>query len=363
MIPEVRSPKSMPRRALQATSAWVSRRFSPQLPCGELVKITTKDGHTLAIETLYPEIVRYKEPFIMSTGIVSNRNIYKIDGDTSFVEELLKAGNVVVLVDWRGHGESNEKEVTRKDTFRKLVEYDVDKIIKYVTKKFDAPPHWVGHSMGGMAIMAYLAMHTDKPHIVKSVTIIGSPTKVEARNRAIDLLLRAGATYNNTLEGCKLSKVNPISKASGLLMSQGHLIPESIYHVFFLALSELGFDNVRTKTKIRFIGHAIEPLFIGEMISLSRLVTSGKFGSMNRDIIYRDHFPDIKVPAFFIGAENDMLVTPQNVMDNFNRWGAVEKRCEIIPGFGHMGLLLGRDVQQQVWQPTIDWVGRHSTPL
>ena len=141
---------------------------------------TTADGWKLGIRKYEPKQADPgKLPVVLCHGLGLNGTFWTITKN-HLPEQLSARGYCVYVVDVRGSGASHRvgtlgrvNQVLRQTPLNELredrwsvddqVKYDVPAILDFVQKETGAPRvNWVGHSLGGMIMLAYLET-SDRP--------------------------------------------------------------------------------------------------------------------------------------------------------------------------------------------------------
>lgn len=94
-----------------------------------------------------------------------------------FINYLASNGFACVACDLRGHGSSVRKEEDRGYMYNggaKAVVADIDSVVDYISERFDGMPLFMlGHSMGSLAVRAYLKCHDSR---LDALVVCGSPS-------------------------------------------------------------------------------------------------------------------------------------------------------------------------------------------
>ena len=154
-------------RLLEAPRPW--RRLALPEARSQHYKTRTEDGVRLHLRRVRPpNIGHHRSTVMMLHGLGSNHRGFHFPG-RSLARWLARRGHDVWLPELRGHGRSR---VDRFDwCLDEYLEYDIPAILAAI-RKFSAADriHWVGHSMGGILLMCYGAMHPNAP-IARGVAV------------------------------------------------------------------------------------------------------------------------------------------------------------------------------------------------
>ena len=183
----------------------------------------TKDGVKLVAK-------RYSNPgaipIILLHGFASNYNTWDVPGK-SLGKYLAERGYDVWLFNLRGHGEWEYQSGPSKGPgnwdFDTFAVYDIPAIVQKVISATGKKPFWIGHSMGGMLIYAYLEGVTDQTtkygftvtsseklslkrnYLLRGVITVGSPAglsyPVKLKGKGLKALVKNNySDYNLLLE-------------------------------------------------------------------------------------------------------------------------------------------------------------------
>ncbi|MDD4179738.1 MAG: alpha/beta fold hydrolase [Candidatus Margulisbacteria bacterium] len=360
-----------PRQLAKAAKRYISRQ---QVKAPYLGPVITPDKYHLAARVLEAKRLKYKEPVILAHGAFCNSDVWRLGIDEqNFVKTLRDAGFDVIIFDNRGHGRSRSRTLSLNDNFDAIVS-DVPVVCDWALKKIDLEQelgyrkiHWVGHSMGAMMFMAYSAAHPEEAEKFASFASMAGPTRISSNNPLIQLLLKSGAAYNTAFSLVGLSRLNPLRLVMEGMLPFTKKLPEGAFAALFLLANQLELDKIDPRVTLKFLADAIEWLPIGLMNSLSLNVTTGRFCSADGKTDYFVPLAKVTVPALFVGAKLDMLVSEENIKRIFKQWGSkvprkngkVDKKLHIAKESGHIGVLFDLKVQQMVLEHII----AHSTPI
>ena len=182
----------------------------------------TRDGVTLVAK-------RYANPggipVILLHGFASNYNTWDVPGK-SLGKYLADRGYDVWLFNLRGHGEwefqSGPSEGPGNWDFDTFAVYDIPAMVEKVYSATGQRPFWIGHSMGGILIYAYL--EGVKPEKTSyGFTVTSSPEIAKERNQILRGFVAvgspAGLSYPVKIKGKGLEALvkNPYSSYNLLL--------------------------------------------------------------------------------------------------------------------------------------------------
>lgn len=112
--------------------------------------VVTDDGWRIALHRYRGQGAPRRHPVIGCHGLGANHLAFDVSTETSLARHLAARGYDVFLVDLRGHGASERGRFGW--AFDHYVESDMPAVLADVGRA-----HWIGHSMGGILALAYLA--------------------------------------------------------------------------------------------------------------------------------------------------------------------------------------------------------------
>lgn len=334
------------------------------------------DGREVFIKRIYSteHLDKSLPPVVFAPGLSSNGNIFRVtvdgkvlvlDTDLSFANHLASKGHDVFIAHFSYSSRVFRRFVVRHCpgskhyknkvpyrfpdhiSFASLVEEDVPSIIDKVLKKTGKKElFWVGHSMGGMLMYAYIPK-TQDPRI-KGVAAIASP--VTFNQAAIKLL---GYT-NRAADLLGTEETNPVRIVSRNLVPLTNLISHTPGKILRWTPGIdllLNPDNVSSNAIKMLLKRVAEPIPKGIKSSFFRWIRKGKFD-------YYDEMGNIETPFMFIGGLEDQLATPDSVRLAHERIAANKNDFYLLEGFGHEDLIFGKNAPQEVWERTDRWMRR-----
>ncbi|MFC5992711.1 alpha/beta fold hydrolase [Pseudonocardia hispaniensis] len=182
------------------------------LPPGEDCSVIADDGVRLACEEIMP--VGGRRPVltvVLVHGFALDRRTWLLQRRA--LAELADPAVRLVLYDQRSHGRS--ERASRESCTLEQLGHDLDAVIRAMAP--DGPLVLVGHSMGGMALMAFAEQH---PHIV-----------TERVAGMAFISTSAGEIASQGLPGTLLSRHNPLTRGIGLLARAQPQLVEGVRRV------------------------------------------------------------------------------------------------------------------------------------
>lgn len=165
------------------------------LPVGDPSSVTADDGVRLACEEIEPASGRAELTVVLVHGLALDRRTWHFQRGA--LAALADPAVRLVLYDLRSHGRS--ERASRESCTIEQLGHDLDAVIRALAP--EGPLVLVGHSMGGMTIMALAEQHPDLfRERVQGVALISTS---------------AGEVASSGLQGTLLSRNNPLTRTVG----------------------------------------------------------------------------------------------------------------------------------------------------
>ncbi len=290
----------------------------------DIHRITAADKALLAITRIRPR--RSKPPLfpaILVHGSYTNRHFWISPKGVGMGSYLAEKGVDVWIPELRGHGLSPKGDAFSSITAQDQIHHDLPAIQEYVFRQTAAPAFWIGHSFGGLFIIAALSAGRLSQECMKGLVTFGSQISL----------------------GDRYLKVPPLSWAlSGFLRIMGYLPSPT-----------LG------------LGPEIEPAgTILETIRWKKLF--GKWTDAD-GFSYWDGIKDIRLPVLTYAAAKDRNDPVEGCRRIHDAYGSTD-RIFILLGrinrfskdYDHVGMVVSREAMTEVWPDVAGWMmdRRHS---
>ncbi len=342
----------------------------------EDIPVHTEDDFKLNITYKHPKN-RNEDliPVFCLPGLAETRFVLDQALGNSFVDYLALNGFNVFAGELRGHGKSSnikERFDWNVDTF---LRYDIPAMlnkIKEVSGKNEII--WVGHSMGGMLLYAYLieaALHNEselfEEGLIRAGVTIGSPVSFDQ----LSLVLPALAY-----------KFSPLSKLPYIPTAFLGNILATMHFVLDTPLTQnlWNYKNIEKRNKVLYLKDGIDDIAQGVMGDFIKYVLTGDFQSSDGKINYRENLYLIDTPMLIIGGTADILAPPETILTAFNEISSKDKELRIFGkqgmhihangevvsvndniDYGHVDLTLGKYSKEEVWPYMLNWIRAHAS--
>ncbi len=323
-------------------------------------RVATGDGWHIALYEYSPRKDAPQAelpPVVLCHGAFSRFHIYDWGGGEGLAPYLADLGRRVFAVELRGRGDSlarsprgRAKQYRQGWTIDDLLTHDVPATLEFVTRHTGAAQvDWVGHSMGGMLMLAHLSQEDD-PRVRRVVTVgsadfrflgendkAGSHDPRRGERRRVDL----AQLMSPVTRRLAMIPARPFMRT---LAIAAPLIPAKYKATAYHA------PNVERGVERRYLWHGFTN------------VSSRKFREFIR-LPEPDGLARYQHPTLFIAGERDLLVPPRLVKRTFEGVGSSDKRYRLFArseghraDYGHGDLLIGQYAPQEVFPPIAEFL-------
>ena len=322
----------------------------------------TQDGQRLAIHRYVPEEAPKGKPVILCHGLASNRYIFDMNPAPSLAEYLRSRGHDVWVAELRGSGLSAGPGLLLSDSalrwgFDDHLDSDLDAVIDHVTEQTRKDSaHWVGHSMGGMLIEAYLARNHSRK--IASAVAIGCPVDFSKMN---------SPSFKHLLKMrwvLRLLPFNPLIPMAKCFIPFSRIAPNILSA--YCCLENIDWNVAR---KIMALG--VEFLSSSVLwLDMGRFLQEGKFADRSGKL-YLQGIEQSDTPLLAICGTKDNMAPKSAVLGVFERRNGscvtesliLGKDSGCLQDYGHLDLLIGTRAQKEVFPSIHNWLTRWDEPL
>jgi pimeloyl-ACP methyl ester carboxylesterase len=325
--------------------------------------VETEDGWLLTLHRFLPAegTVRHPVPIVLGHGINMNRAAFELSRQGSLARALAARGHDVFLAEYRGEPTSRPPRRGERAGQRwayelmDTVRYDFPAILEAAARigRSDRVS-WVGHSMGGMMIYLYAAVHgSGRLH---RVVTLGSPVHLGRWPGYLGGL--------QSLAGKLITRlpVLPVVLPTYLVLPFIALFPATflswntnVRHLTrreVLTLCTTAFEDVSTGVVTFFLEMAQEHRDICP--APDERCDGFEVGGLAR----------LEVPLLVVSGSRDGLAPPRTVEPAFHRAGSQDAAYVRLDGFGHCDLISGRPCIETVLPILSGWLeGSEATIL
>jgi pimeloyl-ACP methyl ester carboxylesterase len=333
-----------------ATLMWV-----PLPPQAEPHRVQTLDGWALSLVRYPPTVPSTGRPVVLVHGIAANDRNMDLDEHHSMARWFASQGREAWTVSLRGTGSSDEangKDRPSSYAFDAFWQFDLPAVIDHVKRSSGAASvDYVGHSMGGMVVYAYLSQGGQGIH---SAATLGSPTRLDWGTGS-EAMIEAG--YKFVPPGWALWTAWGAHAVVGL---QG-LVDEGPFERLFYVNGNTSLESWK-----RLIAYGTADIASGVAAQFVALVVHGTFASADGQIDFRKDMAKVTTPVLVVAARLDRLALTPAVYDGYRalggnkQWLLISRANGALAEYGHMDLVVGDRANTEVWTPVLQFFNRHA---
>ena len=335
----------------------------------EQVFAETTDGWMLAIRRYKPTTAKPNAlPVILCHGFGVNGTFWTLEEYSDLADYLRNTGYDVWVLDLRGMGQSR-----RKPDFGRFVgaqirtelpggidDWTVDHyalvdapaVIRKVQKLTGAPKVcWIGHSMGGMVMYAYLIRGQNAQQNIQTFVAVSSPVFMF---QPADKMLQE---MKESVDLLKYVSVKGFSRGIAPIAALGVTPFDTLYY---------NRRNVTMLTIQRMYAYCMEDLPYGVAVQLNHMVIGGHFLSHDRKFDYSENLGKITIPMYFIGAKLDNMCPAGVAFRAYQSVGSRDKEFVHFSrangqsaDYGHCDLIWGNNARTEVFPKILAWLDKH----
>lgn len=336
-------------------SGCATLQFVPLPAAAEQQRVKTTDGWEIAVVRYRPTGTPTGRPVILVHGIAANARNMDLDEHHSMARWFASQGREAWTVSLRGTGESDEadgKDRLSSYSFDAFWQLDLPAVIDHVkiATGYDSVDY-VGHSMGGMVVYAYLSQGGQGIH---AAATLGSPTRLDWGTSS-EALIAAG------------SRIVPAGwalwtgwGAHAVVGLQGLVAEGPFERLFYVT------GNTTLQSWKRLIAYGTADIANGVAFQFVDLVVNGNFVSSDARIDYRKDMAKISTPVIVVAARLDRLALSPSVYDGYRalggekQWLLISRAHGAVAEYGHMDLVIGDRADTEVWTPVLQFFNRHA---
>ncbi|MBK7858556.1 MAG: alpha/beta hydrolase [Archangiaceae bacterium] len=304
----------------------------------------TDDGLELSM-------VRYRargepagRPVLLCHGISANDRNMDLDEHHSLARWLSEHGREAWTMSLRGTGTSTHPVDA---TFDDFWQHDLPAAIHEVQRVSGAEQiDYVGHSMGGMIVYAYLA---EGGQGLGAVATLGSPTNLATGTLSGPAVVFLPGNFS-------------IPSGSGAYLAapfEGAIDDGLVARLFYNP------ENTRPEVFARLMAYGTADIAGGVARQLSRL-GAGHFESADGKLDFRRDMARVTTPVLVVAGRLDRVAPAPAVKDGYRalggpkEWLMVSQAHGAKAEYGHMDLVVGERAAEEVWSKVLTFFHGHT---
>jgi len=348
----------------------------------------TGDGYTLCLRRYEPKTLdANKNPVILCHGLGYNLLFWDLADKVSLPAYLARNGYDVWSLSLRGAAPSSQplasslrklgrfnleqevlKTLQKRGADVKMVDWSVDDHIRH-----DVPAalrfvreqtgyekiHWIGHSMGGMIMFAYLGQGgVEAAASVKSFVAVAVPMAVfHPLSEPFRFLLDAQPALG---VGSKIVGSSAPATAGLIFGDMNTEIDKLFYNG-----KNVGEDVIRSLFRL-----AQEEISPGQLNQLLEMVRNERFCSLDKTTDYTAALPAVVTPTYFMVGTVDNMATVGAVQYAYREVASENKRFGLFGrvnghknDYGHDDIVIGQNALKEVYPTIFEWLNPFSVDV
>ena len=320
--------------------------------------VRADEVHTIPTEDLWQiKLYRRKpkkgkgEPVLLCHSMSSNHLNFEVPAGESMVDVLCEAGYDCWTIDTRACRSAIAPSGTRKlsATMDDILLKDLPAAIAFIQEKTGFKRvHWVGHSMGGMMLYAYV-LKFGSDHIASAVTL-GSPPgfqNVKLPNHGV------------------LNTIAPFTFGIMSFFFRG-LVPFATVVHPKSKLVPINWDNISPTLTNADLFYALEMPMPRIGSEMNGWASKGVWRMCADTLDVQERLPELDVPLFAIFGGSDPLAPPEAAESFFDSLRIKDKKMAILSelngasaDYNHIELVFALNGREEVFEPAVEWLRAH----
>ena len=279
--------------------------------------------------------IKGRQAIVMIPSLVNRATILNLTPQRSMTAAFLQHFDTFLL-DWGDP--DNTSDTISYYIFEKLLP-----AIQIASIQNGGKVHLIGCCMGGIfaAIVAVLA-----PHLISSITLLATPWD-----------------FRHMIDTNHEKYLSALIAGFKTLKNQNKLIPSAVLQTLFLLKDQKSHvnrytcrqetDNILLQLEdwIQHGQNITAPVMIDAMINYYQ---HNKL--FNNQIFFKNNhidFNKITCPIMIVSPTKDTVVPPESALGALK---ILPKASKITPNCGHIGMIIGKQAPQDVWNPLKTWL-------
>lgn len=290
-------------------------------------------------------------PILFVHGFGSNQNNFLLPLEYSIVHYLKNHNFDCWTMDLRGCKSSKPPfgRTHRDASINDVLIYDLSAIIDFILKMTDNKKlFWIGHSLGGMLLYAYL-LYQGRDKIAGGITL-----------------------------GAPIGFVNTEIYVPSILVKLQKLFPDTIFLLFRMLIPVLKFfkignnvfpinpRNLNPNMTAWDLCKMVEPPSPRMVDEMMLWVNEKKWTMLNGQLKVFEHISELDVPLLLFYAPDDPFVNLDTAKEFFNSLKSKDKEILILSkeqgckhDYNHCDLAFGENGEVEVFEPIKLWLEKH----
>ena len=337
-------------------SACAGNRFVPLPKEAQVFRAVTSDGWGLSMVRYQARGKVIGPPVLLCHGVSANSRNMDLDDGHSMARYFAAHGRETWTMSLRATGDSDGVDVVkgrRVPTFDDYWQQDLPAAIALVRRESGASEvDYVGHSMGGMILYAYLSQHGTGVH---AAATLGSPTRLDLGTSLQGWAAALGALV--------LDRNSMVPSAFGAHVGGPILSSYTDSPVERLLYNP---ENVTPETWAHLLAYGTADTSGAVGLFMAGLVTRGSLTSGDGSLDFRKGLATVTTPVLVVAGRLDRLAPTAAVRDGYDalggpkEWLLISRANGALAEYGHMDLVIGERAPDEVWSRVLDFFTRHA---
>jgi pimeloyl-ACP methyl ester carboxylesterase len=342
-----------------AASSCAALHWVPLPKEAELHRVKTVDGWEIALVRYRPVGAQTGRPVVLVHGISANARNMDLDEGHSMARWFAAHGREAWTVSLRGGGDSDcadpDKGRAAGFAFDVYWEQDLPAVIAFVKQVSGVDAvDFVGHSMGGMALYAYLAEGGQGIH---AAATLGTPSRLDWGMGFEGVLFGA----SRLIAGWTVPSSFGAHAAVPLVgVTENDPIKSLLYSS----------ENTTVETWQRLMAYGTSDISAGVAAQLLAGIQSGAFTCAEGNHDFRKGLAKVTAPVLVVAGRLDRVAMTPAVYDGYRalggpkEWLLISRANGAVAEYGHLDLVIGDRAATEVWTPVLDFLNRqeHKEP-
>jgi polyhydroxyalkanoate synthase len=291
-------------------------------------------------------------PVLLCHGISANDRNMDLDDQISMARWFAAQGREAWTMSMRGTGGSDRLDAAKGRPgpifFDDYWKQDLPAVVAFIRKESGAEAiDYVGHSMGGMVLYAYLSQGGEG---IRTAATLGSPTRLDWGSGLEVLLKTVGPALVSP------PSMIPSELGSKLAAPFQGIVPDGIFQRFLYNPQSTDLEAWK-----HLMAYGTSDMAGGTALQLISLMETGRFQSADGKLDLRADMAKIRTPILVVAGRLDRVAPAPAVKDGYRALGGPKKwllvtRANGSKGeYGHMDLVIGRRAHDEVWSKVLSF--------
>ena len=319
-----------------------------------IVYCTTEDSWRLALSRYRPrQPLQGAPPVVICPGFGLSSAVVDLDEEVSLVHYLTSHGHDVWVLDLRGRGQSEKSRLWGRRRLRwcfdDYVDFDVPAALEEVCRVSGAEQvSWIGASLGALVLLGADPKLVNRR--VRCLAALAAPTTFKRMREQLTpwaLRLVRLAWNRHTVR-----LLAPLLGRAAVPPFGGLYNPHNVDRAICRRALINGID--------RFSGPELE--------QYRSWIEGDAFEALDQQRDYRKQAASLRLPTLVVGGPRDGVAHAAALEATLAGMEASPERCVLLASrmhgmstnYGHLDLLLGRNVRRDIFPHLLRWLDRHA---